>query len=347
MERYLVTGAAGNLGSHIVNVLTRQKKQVRALVLRGDPAQKHLPKSVEIAYGDVTQPDTLAPFFEADESDELIVIHAAGIVTIYPEYSERVWNVNVGGTRNIVELCVKRKVKKLVYVSSVHAIVPLPDGETMSEPTSFEPDRIEGFYGKTKAEAAKLVAQAVERDGLNASIVFPSGLCGPGDYSIGHVTRLVLDCLRGRLPAGVKGAYDFSDVRDVAEGIVTAAQVGGKGQNYILGNRRITVKEVLDSAHQRTGCKPVKVMLPLWLAKLGAPFCEAYYRIKKRTPLFTRYALSTLGSNANFTSAKAVRELGYKPRPFADTVADTAKWLVSEKLVAPVKRRFSRHSSRK
>lgn len=333
METFLVTGAAGNLGSHIVKLLDGQGARVRALALPGDAQARRLPKRVEVVYGDVTSPEDVARFLGDDPDEELRVIHAAGIVTIYKEYNERIYQINVGGTRNVVEACVRRGVKKLVYVSSVHAIVPLPNGERMSEPERFEPEKIDGFYGKTKAEASQIVNDAYRTSGLNTSIVFPSGLCGPGDYGIGHVTRLVLDCLRGRLPAGVKGAYDFSDVRDVAAGVVAAARLAGAGQNYILGNRCVTVREVLDSTRSRTGCREVRVMLPMWLAKLGAPLCEAYYRLRGRTPLFTRYSLEVLGSNANFASDKAMRELGYKPRPFADTVADTARWLRKEKMV--------------
>ena len=327
MDRYLVTGAAGNLGSQVVRILVEQNARVRALVLQGDATAEALPPQVEVVYGDVTKPQTLEPFFALEEGDEAVVIHAAGIVTIYPEYSERVHQVNVEGTRNVVEACVRHHVKKLVYVSSVHAIVPLPGDRLMTEPERFEPEKIVGFYGKTKAEASQIVTDAVRKQGLNASIVFPSGLCGPGDTTGGHVTGLLTRCLRGKLPVGVQGAYDFADVRDVAKGVVAAAQRGGAGQNYILGNRCITVREILADAHNRAGCRRIRLMLPLWAAKLGAPFCEAYYRIRKQTPLFTRYALYTIGCNANFSSDKAKRELGYNTRPFAQTVVDTVRWL--------------------
>ncbi|MDF2858866.1 MAG: nucleoside-diphosphate sugar epimerase, partial [Neobacillus sp.] len=186
--KYLLTGAAGNLGSSIVRELIAQGKEVRAFVLPNDNAVKRIPEGVEIIEGDILNMDDLHRFFTVGDGTEIIVIHSAGIVTTYWEFSQKVHDVNVQGTRNIVKMCVEKHVKKLVYVSSVHAITELPKGQTIKPVSEFNPDHIIGFYGKTKAEASQIVMDAVKAHGLNASIVFPSGLCGPYDYTIGHVT---------------------------------------------------------------------------------------------------------------------------------------------------------------
>lgn len=331
--KYLITGAAGNLGSNIIEALAKTDSVIRAFVLPGDRSAEHLPECVEKIFGDVRSRKDLEEFFNVPDITESIVIHAAGIVTIYPKFDQRVYDINVGGTKNVVCMCVEKKVKKLIYVSSVHAIPTKKMGEVMEEISDFDPDKVKGFYAKTKAEASKIVEDAVRLNGLNANIVFPSGLCGPGDFARGHVTQLLIDCVRGKLPAGIDGGYDFSDVRDVAAGIISAAQNGVPGENYILGNRYVSVKEILRCVHEISGAKLIKRMFPVSFAKMIAPLFELYYKIKKRPPLFTKYSLYTLKSNSNFSSEKAKSQLGYTTRPFKDTVADTLLWLKKECLV--------------
>ncbi len=331
--KYLVTGAAGNLGSSIVRELMAQDREVRALVLPKDKAAKRIPKGVEVIEGDILNIEDLHHFFAIGEDTEVIVIHSAGIVTTYWEFVQVVHDVNVQGTRNIVKMCLEKQVRKLVYISSVHAIPELPKGQTILPISDFDPDKIIGFYGKTKAEASQIVMEAVRKQGLNASLVFPSGLCGPYDYTVGHVTQLLIDSVKGRLFAGVDGGYDFVDVRDVAKGVVACCEKGRKGEGYILGNRYVSVKEILHHVHRLTGVKEVRLMVPIWLARLSVPILGIYYKIKRRPPIFTRYALYTVTSNSDFSSAKARRELGYVPRPFEQTIADALAWLKSEGVI--------------
>jgi dihydroflavonol-4-reductase len=329
---YLVTGAAGNLGGNVVRELVARGDNVRALVLPGDSLASRLPKGVEVFEGDLLSADDLDRFFAVEEGADIIVLHVAGIVTTYPEFSQEVYDVNVLGTRNVVERCIRANVRKLVYVSSTSAIPELPHGRCITEVDTFDPDAVVGFYGKTKAEASSLVMDAVKRRGLDASIVFPSGLCGPGDYAVGHLSRILLDASAGKFPAGIYGGFDAVDVRDVAHGIVLCADRGRRGENYILGNRVVTLAEIFHAVHEQTGAKEVRAMIPLWLAKLAVPLLEVYYKVKKRPPVFTKFALYNLTRNNEYSSEKARRELGYTTRPFEETIADTLAWLKSEGL---------------
>ncbi len=330
MERlYLLTGAAGYLGSNVARELVSCGANVRGLVLPGDKAAQKLPEAMERFEGDVLDRAFLRRFFEAPAGTELCVIHCAGIVSIGWNFNKRVHAVNVEGTRNVVAQCVESKVKKLVYVSSVHALRELPHGQVITEGTEFDPDKIKGFYGKTKAEASALVMRAVREEGLDASIVFPGGLCGPNDLAGGSVTQLLIDACRGRLPVGVKGGYDFVDVRDVAAGVVSCCTRGRKGEGYILANRYVSVRELLRCIHEQGGAREVRRMLPTWVACLALPFFGLSTAITKRKPLFTRYSLYTLKSNSAFSHEKAARELGFRTRPLRETVADALAWLRS------------------
>lgn len=328
---YIVTGAAGHLGSTVVRRLLALGKTIRTLVL---PHEMHKDDLIgtEIYEGDVCNEESLEPLFATQEGEELIVIHCAGIVSIASGYHKIVYDVNVSGTRNVVNCCMKHHVKKLVYVSSVHAIPEKPKGEIITEISHFDPDQVVGLYAKTKSEATQIVLNAAA-EGLDASVVHPSGICGPYDYGRGHITQLFKDYYKGSLTAAVKGGYDFCDVRDVADGIISCVENGKQGECYILSGKYYSIPDMLEYFHEITGKKPIKTYLPLWFAKLTAPLAEVYYKILRQPPLYTSYSLYTLETNANFSNEKAKSWLGYHVRPITDTIKDMMNWMKKEKLI--------------
>ncbi len=331
-EIYLVTGAAGHLGFTIVSQLVSDGKKVRALVLPGDVLASRLPSQVEICYGNVLDPLSLEAFFHISPDTDIFVIHAAGIVTTSLKYQQIVYDVNVKGTRNMIDAAIKFNATKLVYVSSVHAIPEVPMGQVIQEVDHFDKNLVYGMYSKTKAEATQYVLDAAKK-GLDATIVHPSGICGPHSHTYNYTTQLVIDCWRGLLPMGVDGGYDFVDVRDVASGTISSCRKGGRGECYILANRYISIKEFFRTFQNVTGKKLPRIMAPMWLAKAALPVCSLYYKIKKQLPLFSSYSLYTLATNSIFSSDKARLELGYATRPFKDTLADTVEWLKKEKSI--------------
>jgi dihydroflavonol-4-reductase len=327
---YLITGATGYLGNNIIHELMTQEMKIRVLVLPRDRGIDRLSDKIEIYKGDILNNDDLQRFFNVPSDTGIIAIHAAGIVSTTWNYDRRVFEVNVRGTDNIVKQCIRTKVKKLVHVSSVHALTELPKGQTIVETNNFVPENIIGFYGKTKAEASQIVTDAFRNRGLNASLVFPSGLCGPHDYEVGYITQVLMDCANKRLPAGIKGGYDFVDVRDVAKGIISACEKGKAGEGYILSNRYISIKEILQCVQRQTNIRRIKLFLPTWVASGLLPLFTAYYKLRKKKPLYNRYSLYTLTSNSSFSNEKARRELGYTIRPFEQTIVDTLNWLKEE-----------------
>ncbi len=329
---YLITGAAGHVGNTLVRELLARGAQVRGLILPAEKSMDIVNPRFETVRGDICDKATLEPFFTDDKGRRLVVIHTAGIVSIASKYDHRVWDVNVTGTANIIEMCERYKVSKLVYTSSVHAIPELPDGRQISEIDRFSPDDVHGLYAKTKSAATQLVLDAAAR-GLDASVVHPSGIVGPGDYGHGHITQMVKDYVEGRLGVCIDGGYDFVDIRDVVAGILAAAEKGARGRCYILSNRYVSVIELLNILHEATGKRKIKFKLPMWIAKATAPLAEVYYKILRQPPLFTPYSLYTLTSNANFTHARATKELGYAPRDMRVTMKDTYDWMVEHKRV--------------
>ena len=196
----------------------------------------------------------------------------------------------------------------------------------MREVRSFDPDAVDGYYDKTKAIATQLVLDA-SKTGLDAVVVHPSGIIGPHGFPTGNMARLLTLFVRGKLPAAIHGGFDFLDVRDVAVGVVSAADEGKCGECYILSNRFVSLREMFDILAEVSALKKLRLYVPLWIAKAFAPFAEIYYRLTRKTPLFTKYSLKTLSGNARYFHGKASREFNYSTRPLKETLADTAMWI--------------------
>ena len=283
---YLVTGAAGFLGSNVCRQLLDRGDQVRALVLPNDPAIKYVPEEVEVIKGDLCDAASLEPFFAVKDGVTTICIHVASMVTVNPDFSQKLVDVNVGGTKNIIEKCLEHpECKKMVYVSSTGAIPELPKGQNISETTDFDPDKVVGWYSRTKAMATQAVLDAAKNRGLNACVVHPSGILGPNDFAVSETTGTLIKIINGEMPIGMQGSFNLCDVRDLAFGCIAAADKGLKGECYILGNEEVTLKELCQLLQKDLGCKGIKFYLPLGLAKKLAAQMEKQ-AAKKGTGLY-------------------------------------------------------------
>ncbi len=322
---YLVTGASGFLGRAVLAELKKKGVPIRALVMENDPLAAGLPEGVSVFYGDVCDDASLERFFSG-AGENTCVIHCAGFVSVASRPGERIYQVNVGGTNNILRHCEKAGVGKLVYVSSVHAIPEKPKGTEITEDAVFSPEQVRGDYAKSKAIATSLVFEASGR-GLNASVVFPSGIIGPGDVGKGSITNMLLSFLARKLPLAVKGGYDFVDVRDVAAGIVSCAEQGQPGHGYILSGEYATIRDILNAAKDALGLKRAVSYLPICFAKRIAPLYEKRSLRKKQPLYFTPYSVAVLDSNGRFNRSAAAAAFGYAPRSLQNSVRDTVIWL--------------------
>ena len=333
---FIVTGSAGFVGNNVVRQLLDKGERVRALYhdKRLDfKALGYDGADIEYFQGDVRDVKSLAPVFENPQGAELYVVHAAAVVTIMDTRKTKraLKEVNVGGTMNIVECCLSCGVKRLVYVSSCHAI-PEQDESPIPETENFDPKAVHGAYAKSKAEAARFVLDAVKTRRLNAVIVHPTGITGPNDFSNTHMTHMANVFVKKGYPMLPRGGYNFVDVRDVAQGIITAADKGRTGECYLLCDEYYTVGQMMGYLAEICGKKAPKKYAPTWLLKCIAPFAEIIYKLTKKTPLFTLYSIYTLNTNANYTHEKATREFGYKPRGLKESLADTVAFIKANNL---------------
>lgn len=335
---YLVTGAAGFLGSHVCDVLLGRGDSVRALVLPGDKSVKYIPRDVDIVEGDLCDTNSLENFFTIPKGCESIVIHCASMVTTNAEFNQKLIDVNVGGTKNMISKCLEHsECRKMVYVSSTGAIPEQPKGTAIKETDCFTPidkDTQVGCYSQSKAMATQAVLDACKNNGLKACVVHPSGILGPKDHAIGETTGTVIKIMNGEMPIGMGGSFNLCDVRDLANGCVAAADKGRIGECYILGNKEVTLKEVCKMLHDASGCKTPKFYVPIKMAYLVAAQMEKKAKKTGEKPLMTNFAVYNLARNNKFDYSKAERELGYHTRPYSETLRDEARWLICAGLVS-------------
>jgi dihydroflavonol-4-reductase len=328
---YLLTGAAGLLGSNVSRQLIEQGEKVRALVLNGDTAIKYVPKEVEIVNGDLLNIASLEQLFDVPEDTDIIMIHSASVVTLNPNPNPKVHAVNVDGTQNIIDMCIKHKAKKLVYISSTGAIPEKPGNEPIKEVNYFDPNAVVGYYSVTKAEATQLVLDAVKKyPQLDASIVHPTGICGPNDYAFGPVSSFLIQYAKGEMSAGIEGTFNSVDVRDLADGVIACCEKGRRGECYIMGNCLVSMGDMFKIVNRAAGLNYKPKVLPVPVAKIVAKIMGFISKITGKPAMLTDFAIYNLARNNNFCYDKAVKELGYKVRPFEQTISDEIKWLKAE-----------------
>lgn len=320
---YIVTGACGHLGSALVRLLAERAQAVRCLKLPGE--RGIAAPGVTYVEGDVTDIESLRPLFARAGKAQVDVIHAAGVVDISGDDTPALSRVNVGGTANVVRLCREAGVRRLLYVSSVHAISGAGGGRVIGEADRFSPAQVEGGYARSKAAATQLVLDAAGK-GLDAVVVHPSAILGPYDHTGNHLVQMVSDYLMDRLPACVRGGYDMVDVRDVAEGCLSALEKGRAGQCYILSGKYWELRQVIDMVRSLAGGRRLPV-LPIWMARALLPAIQLDARRRGQRALYTGYSLKVVGSGERFSHAKASWALGYAPRELSLTLRDTVSWL--------------------
>lgn len=324
----VITGAAGHLGNVLVRELLGKGKKIRAVLLPGEDSTSLQGLDIEKVEADIRFPASLKKALEGAE----IVIHCAGVISILSGQKAQLFQVNVLGTKNIVDICLEKKIKRLVYVSSLHAFSEPEKGITINELRPFDPENISGDYSKSKSLASLEVLKGIKQ-GLDAVIVCPSGIIGPYDYRLSEMGKLISDFSQGKIKAYIEGSYDFVDVRDVAKGIVLACEKGVKGESYILSGEQISVKEILEYLEEISGIKGPSVKIPFHIARMFGLLNSFYCRIVKSQPLFTPFSLDVLASNSLVTSQKAQDSLGYTFRPIRESIKDTFQWFKEQEMI--------------
>lgn len=318
----VITGGRGYVGYALVKELADKGEKMRLLLRSDSPVFDGI--DCEKIMGDVCDIDILEKAFEGVET----VYHVAGVVDISGTKDKQVWKVNVEGTKNVVAACKKAGVKNLIYVSSVDAIHVEDDMEVIREVSHFEPDILEGAYAKSKATATQYVLDSAD-DNLKVCVVHPSACIGPYDNNRTSSMVTVINLFsKGFFSLTFDfGGYNFVDVRDVAKGMVAAAEKGRNGECYFLCGKAYTLDEFMGALARVCGKKHPKVVIKKKYVDTIIPVFEKIFKAANLPPVVNEYAIRKICENCKFSYEKAQNELGYNPMSLEDSLRDTIAWL--------------------
>lgn len=311
MKPALVTGASGFLGHHIARLLLDRGRPVRALV-RPASQLRDLPEA-EWVTGDLRDPASLTAATEGCE----VVYHVAADYRLWAKDPNELYRSNVDGTRNLIAAAKKRGVSRLVYTSTVGCIEP-PDE---SQPVSL--DGMPGAYKRSKFLAEQVALQ--ERE-LPVAIVNPTAPIGDYDVKPTPTGKIVLDFLKGDMPAYIDTGLNLVDVRDVAHGHLLAEERARPGERYILGCENLTLEQILGRLSALTGKPAPKIKLPYFVAYAAGVVTTAWAQVSGQAPRAPLDAVKMAKKKMWVSHAKAAQELGYAPGPVDAGLKRAVDW---------------------
>ncbi len=319
--RALVTGASGFVGAAVARALVGAGWQVRALVRDGSDRSNLADLPLEIAVGDLR----VAASLDAALDECGALFHVAADYRLGARDFEQLYRTNVEGTNNLLNAARRARVERIVYTSSVATIGIPADGSVGDENTPVELANMIGHYKRSKFLAEQLVRDSVGW-GVPVVIVNPSTPVGPGDVKPTPTGRLVLDAAAGRMPAYVDTGLNIVHVDDVAAGHLLAFERGTPGERYILGGEDMSLRQILTYIAGRVGRSPPRLRLPYAAVLSIAHLAELYSKISGRSGRVTLEGVRMSRKRMFFSSAKAVRELGYRWRPPSAAFDDAVRW---------------------
>lgn len=320
MRNVLVTGGTGFLGSGIAKALLQEGCSVRILT-RADSDMRAIGDApVEHVQGDVRDPRSLLHAMQGCDT----VFHTAAVISYWRRERDLMYDVNIRGTRNVVECCLASGVEKLVHTSSIAAIGYPEGGGLADESNVFNWDRYDVGYRISKHRAEEEIRQGV-RKGLQAVMLNPAVIIGPGDIHF-HGGQIIRDVALKRIFYYLEGGTNVVYVDDVIRGHLAAARQGRVGERYILCGENLTHREIFGITAGIVGGISPKFKLPIGLAKGIGTAAEVSANAFRKKPWVTKDLLAGAGLSNYFSCDKARRELKYTFTPFREAVQRTYEW---------------------
>ncbi len=314
----LVTGGGGRLGNVLVRRLLENGRKVRVLEPGSSP-QSLAGLDIDFMPGSVLDATDVDRAMDGVD----VVYHLAAKIDLSPKKDPMMYTLNVEGTRMVVDACLARGLR-LVHTSSHHALEREPLDQPLTEDKPLALDE-KGEYHRSKAIGETIVLDACER-GLDAVIVNPGSMIGPYDFEPSMIGAALIDMYFGRVPVLLELLSDYVDVRDVADGMIAAAEKGRRGERYFLTGDVIPIMEMVSLYGELTGAKVPTRALPLWVGWVLLPFALAASAVTKKEPFITADMLRASVSNEVVSHDKAHRELGYTIRTLRESLTDAVAW---------------------
>ncbi|MCP4328529.1 MAG: NAD-dependent epimerase/dehydratase family protein [Alphaproteobacteria bacterium] len=322
----LVTGATGFVGSAVVRRLLADGESVRVLVRPQSDTRNTDGLDVEPVIGDLGDPGSLKNAVEGCRR----LYHVAADYRLWVPDPDRIYAINVDGTRNLLLAAAEAGAERIVYTSSVATLGHTADGSPADEATPVSIDDMIGHYKRSKFVAEAAVKSLVEEQGVPAVIVNPSAPVGPRDIKPTPTGKMIVDAAAGRMPAYTDTGLNVVHVDDVADGHVLAMKTGEIGENYVLGGENLLLREILERIAALTGRAPPRIKLPHGFVMMVAYCSETAARLfRTGEPLVTIDSARMARHRMFFSSHKATEVLGYRPRAADLALRDAIDWFRS------------------
>lgn len=319
--RVLITGATGFIGSHVARRLIDRGFEVNALVRKASNTLNIQGLPLNVIYGDLEDQDSIRRAMKGCKG----VFHIAASYGFWAIDPGQFYRSNVEGTKNIMEAAREVGVEKIIYTSS-ESTLKINSSQNGDEMELDSLENLPGSYKKSKLVAEKEVLKSRD-NGLPVIIVSPTTPIGSRDVKPTPTGKIVLDMLNGKMPAYVNTGLNIIDVEDAAEGHILAFEKGKAGKRYLLGNKNLTLKQILDIIGTIAGIRPPKVQVPLWLAKY-ASYADEFIsgKVFRKHPRIPLAAVKTAYKFRHFDCSKSVSELGLPQNPVEDAFEKSIKW---------------------
>jgi dihydroflavonol-4-reductase len=317
-----VTGATGFIGSHVVRLLRERGDRVRILVRESSRALNIEGLGCEIVLGDLRDASQLVRCVQGCRC----VYHVAADYRLWARDPQEIYESNVAGTRNLLSACCEAGVDKVIYTSTVGTIGRRNDDTPPDEATPVALDDMIGHYKRSKFMAEQ-VACEFAHEGLPVVIVNPTTPVGAGDIKPTPTGKIILDFLRGRLPAYVDTGLNIVAVEDVAQGHILAEQKGAVGQRYLLGGENMSLRQILEILARLCGRRMPRFPMP-WAVAFAAAQVNQFFigTILRREPSIPLEGVRMARHKMYISSDKARRELGYNPRPAEEALRNAVEY---------------------
>jgi len=320
-----ITGATGFVGSHVARVLAEQGADLRLMVRSSSDVRNIDGLRADRVTGDLRD----AASIEKAMSGCDVVFHVAADYRLWVPDSAQMYQSNVEGTRAILDAARRNRVRRVVYTSSVATMGFTADGRSADESSPVSVHKMIGHYKRSKYMAEE-VAVAAGISGLDVVIVNPSTPVGERDIKPTPTGRIILDFLKKKFPAYVDTGLNLVDVSECARGHLLALEKGRSGERYILGGENLTLKQILDKLAAITGLPSPTIKVPYFVALATGVIDETVTgRIRGREPRATIDSVRMGRKKMFVSSAKAERELGWKPSPVDGALRRAVDWFKS------------------
>jgi dihydroflavonol-4-reductase len=317
----LVTGANGFIGSHLTHFLIAQGEKVRVLVRPQSDVRQLKALAVEFAYADLREAASLPPALKGVQR----VYHVAADYRLWAKDPREIYESNVTGTRHLLTAARQAGIERFIYTSSVGTLVPPHPRQLPDEQTHLRLEDMIGHYKRSKFLAEQEALDAA-RQGQPVVIVNPTTPVGPGDWKPTPTGRIILDFLNGQMPAYVDTGLNFVAVEDVAKGHWLAAELGKAGERYILGDRNLTLKQLLEILSSLSGRSMPRLRLPHAVPFLASLADSLAARLLGRPPRIPLEGVRLARHKMFVDSTKARRELGFQPGPLEAALDRSIRW---------------------